>query len=190
MPDGFEIPDDAEAAVMLLEMDAIIQSWTKQVDKLAEDSIDKFPDRTVKDIVTSCDQGQSAIPVSIALKAVHFGTLKVVYKVLPRTAEIFIVAEFSEVIEKAAAKIAARTILGSIPFLGAIISVAIGTVSELEYMDNLEDFMHDVLGCVPSKIEDNPMRFALGEYVEAVKQRTAAEPRIMDEVYTRRFGAE
>jgi hypothetical protein len=178
---------DIELSRMLLKMDRIVQRWTKKVDKMAEDAIKKLPARKVTQPDFTCEVGQAAIKVSLALKALHLGSVKVVFRALPRVVGNLIDNEIVKVLDRGVAKFAVKKVLGVAPIVDAVASVAVGTLSEDGYMQLTEQLIHDVLGCVPNEVDETPMRFELNDIVEQMKLRVEGEPRPKKLVTTRKF---
>ena len=167
--------------------DKKIQAVTKKIDKMAEAAVGALPKRQTSQPSFTCEVEGAVVKSSTALKTIHFGTLKIVYKVLPRELEDWLVSVVQKQIEKMGVKFAAKKILGK--SLGSIwsglIGIAVGSAATIDRMNALEQMIHDVLGCKPNKLESEPMRMQFGKIVEDIKERTASKSRPTGPVSTR-----
>lgn len=132
------------------------------------------------------DQTQSAIPVSLALKAIHYGASRVALRVLPRVAIDFLDTVKNDFLGKLGISAVGKTALKKIPVVGQIGQVIFGAFNEAAYNARMQAMLRDVLGSESNVFENAPMRWAINKHVERVKIRTEAEPRRSKKVTTRK----
>lgn len=176
-------------AEALKDMDTAIQGWTKAVDELAGNVLVKIPKRTPKPIDQSCELESAAIPVDVALKAVHHAACKMAFRVLPRMTEKFLMSEFEGIAGRVALWFAAKKIAGFVPILGGVLGLFWKAYTKEKFFNELEAEIHAALGCKPNILEAAPSRWALNNYVRAMKKRVASESVIIKKVMTRKVPA-
>ena len=170
---------------LLLRMDAKVASAIAVFDGLIEKITSLVPDRQPAPASTSCNEKQAVLKISTALKAVHLGAVKMIYKVLPMQIKNWLQKEVQKIIEKVGIKAAGKA-AGKKIGLGALINVPINVAAAIDFANATEQGVHDVLGCKPNKMDGEPMRFDIGQIVKGIKERTSGKAAPMGKVSTRK----
>jgi len=130
-------------------------------------------------------QTQAAIPVSLALKAVHYGAAKIIFRVMPRLTIAYLEKIRDNFIGKSLAGLIGFTALKKIPLAGNILGILAAEKNEATFNAGVVELIRENLGTDKSVGDIEPMRWALNKHVELMKRRTAREPRRKDPVKTR-----
>lgn len=164
--------------------DRFIRSVTKKIDEEIESEIGKMDGAVVpadKDGEATC----AAMTVSDALRAIHIASLRIIFRVLPNSIEKIIMVKVMEISEKIGARLAARYVLRSIPFLGQALSVTVGYLEEKTFNKELEDNIRGVLGIRGNEFCAYPLRKMISHDAVKKKNLMRHQVRKVKKVHTR-----
>ena len=185
------LPELDPGAQALVDMDALIQSFTKKVDQLAETAVQGIAGEfgsAAEAPDTSCEAKRTVLPINLAMAALEYGEIKLAFRVLPRLGVKYIEQEFSEKIQKIAGRAAAKKFSGFVPLLGQLVEVLLGVKSERNINREIAAEIRAVLGCKPNILDPSPMRAAFNKLARGVVERVEKETRKTEPVATRKLG--